>query len=388
MTIQVGYCTNVHAGVTLAETRANLQRYALEVKKHVLPDRPMGIGLWLPESAARQLASDLKQQQEWTDWLRAVALVPFTFNGFPYGDFHQAVVKHHVYFPTWYQPERVAYTMLLIANQDALLAPGVEASISTLPLAWGQPHPSNQQLRQAAHELNGLAAFLEELEQGQGRLFTLCLEPEPGCVLQRSSDVVRFYEQYLLSDYDEARIRRHIRVCHDICHAAVMFEDQADVLHRYRAAGIEVGKIQVSSAVVLSLDSLSMSERTAALRQLGAFAEDRYLHQTVIRRGGDEPLFYEDLPQALAAESAEHGGEWRVHFHVPIHLNRCGLLQTSQAQILECVREAVRHNTTNHFEVETYAWGVLPTELQEPDLAAGIAKEMQWFQSILPAQRQ
>ena len=29
-----------------------------------------------------------------------------------------------------------------------------------------------------------------------------------------------------------------------------------------------------------------------------------------------------------------------------------------------------------HFEAETYAWGVLPAELQQPDLAAGIAAEM------------
>jgi hypothetical protein len=31
-----------------------------------------------------------------------------------------------------------------------------------------------------------------------------------------------------------------------------------------------------------------------------------------------------------------------------------------------------------HWEVETYAWNVLPKELQVPDLAEGIAKELLW----------
>ena len=42
-------------------------------------------------------------------------------------------------------------------------------------------------------------------------------------------------------------------------------------------------------------------------------------------------------------------------------------------------RVVAAQDTTDHFEVETYAWGVLPPELQQPDLAAGIADEMAWF---------
>ena len=38
----IGYCTNVHAGATLEQTKANLQEYALEVKRLVSPDAPMG----------------------------------------------------------------------------------------------------------------------------------------------------------------------------------------------------------------------------------------------------------------------------------------------------------------------------------------------------------
>ena len=36
---------------------------------------------------------------------------------------------------------------------------------------------------------------------------------------------------------------------------------------------------------------------------------------------------------------------------------------------------------TPHLEVETYAWGVLPPELRQPDLAAGIAQELAWLRA-------
>src|SRR4051794_8818385 len=92
-TVQVGYCTNVHAGAGLDQTRANLERYALAVKRLASPDRPMGVGLWLSAPAARQLLEE-RRVGEFAAWLREVGLVPFTLNGFPFGDFHQPVVKH------------------------------------------------------------------------------------------------------------------------------------------------------------------------------------------------------------------------------------------------------------------------------------------------------
>ena len=93
------------------------------------------------------------------------------------------------------------------------------------------------------------AQWMHQLEQETGRLIYLCLEPEPGCVLSFTDDAVHFFQWQLFGHEDEQTVRRHIRVCHDICHAAVMFEDQDQVLGKYAAAGIQVGKIQVSAAL-------------------------------------------------------------------------------------------------------------------------------------------
>jgi hypothetical protein len=373
--MRLGYCTNVHAGADWEQTRANLERHALEVRRLYSPTAPMGIGLWLSARSSAALLAQPGGVEEFAAWLEESGLLPFTLNGFPYGDFHQAVVKHAVYEPTWWQPERADYTRRLIDLLDRLLPAGEEGSISTLPIAWGNPPPDAALLREAGRQLKQVAGHLADLEQRTGRLITVCLEPEPGCVFDTTAGLIAFFETYLLDDADHERVRRYVRVCHDVCHAAVMFEDQGDVFRRIAAAGLQVGKVQVSAAVRAPFQQAA--DPAAMLTQLRTFNEPRYLHQTVARDAAGATSFYEDLPAALAA--AEPTGEWRVHFHVPIFVESFGRLFTSQGDILAAWRAARQHSQVSHFEVETYAWGVLPAELQQASLAAGIAAEMRWF---------
>jgi hypothetical protein len=380
-----GYCTNVHAGSTLDETRANLEKHALAVKERFSPSRPMGVGLWLSAAAAAELVAS-RGAEGFGQWLQERGLVPYTLNGFPFGDFHQPVVKHRVYEPTWWQPERLDYTLRLVEILHAILPAGLEGSISTLPIAWGAPCPDRPELELAAQQLRRAALAMHELEERTGRLIYLCLEPEPGCVFSFADDAVHFFQWQLLGGEDELHVRRHIRICHDICHAAVMFEDQADVLRKYHDAGIEVGKMQVSAALRMDLDLLeppASESRAQAVKQLSRFAEDRYLHQTVVRRR-DEEVFYEDLGLALATEGPV--GQWRVHYHVPIYLTKFGLLESTQEQIGQCLSAARQYTNCQHFEVETYAWGVLPQELKRPELAEGIAQELKWFDALYQGQ--
>ncbi|MFL5341299.1 MAG: metabolite traffic protein EboE [Gemmataceae bacterium] len=382
---QIGYCTNVHAGADLATTRANLEKYALDVKRRVSPNGPMGVGLWLSANSADTLQRE-GLGAEFRAWLNDVGLVPYTFNGFPFGDFHSDVVKHRVYEPTWWDAARFSYTAGLIAIQNGLLPPGMNGSVSTLPIAWGHPRPPDGNLEIAALLLRTVANHLKSLEREQGRFICLCLEPEPGCVLQRSEDVVRFFHDYLLRGGNEETTRRYIRVCHDVCHSVVMCESQAEVFRAYHNAGIAVGKVQISSAVVTPpLDNSAEDQRANSLAQLAEFREPRYLHQTTVQSAANDYAFYEDLPLALqtVADPKQARGTWRVHFHVPIYLERFGHLLASRSAILECLKAAKQYSDVKHFEVETYAWGVLPPELRQPDLAAGIADELKWYISCL-----
>lgn len=378
--IQIGYCTNVHAGNDLATTKANLEEHALRVKSKFSPDSEMGIGLWLSNSAAEDLM-DKDRLSEFRDWLAERGLLPFTFNGFPYGDFHQEVVKHSVYLPTWAEKKRLDYTLHLIDILHQLLPEGIDGSISTLPIAWPEPPLSHEFLTFAAQNLLAVAKHLEKLESETGRLITLCIEPEPGCFLQTSTDVLNFFEQYLLESDIVKKANRYLTVCHDVCHAAVVFESQRDVLNRYWNHGIQVGKVQVSSAVELDGQQMEPAQYGAAIEQLSTFVEERYLHQTNVRRG-TTTTFYEDLKLALAENSLDQNLDqafWRVHFHVPIYLEQFGNLAATRSDILECLKEIQKQPSMKHFEVETYAWNVLPQELQKETLSDGIAAELDWF---------
>ena len=92
-------------------------------------------------------------------------------------------------------------------------------------------------VRAAAANLRQAALALADIEQTTGVLIHLDLEPEPGCRLQRAADVVSLFDRYLLTGTDDDVILRHLRVCHDLCHAAVMFEDQAAMPAAHDSAG-------------------------------------------------------------------------------------------------------------------------------------------------------
>ena len=382
--MEIGYCTNVHAGVDLEATQANLSKYAARVKQLVSPNDPMGIGLWLAAPAAQQLL-DSNQTTRFRDWLAEQGLVPFTLNGFPYGNFHNEVVKHDVYKPTWHDPDRLQYTKNLATILDAILPAEQTGSISTLPIAWGKQSLTAEQWDSTVRQLLELADFLHELQLTTGRTIHVCIEPEPGCALDVAADMIDLFQNRLLPQGSADKILHHIRVCHDVCHSAVMFESQADVLRQYQELGIQVGKIQVSSAVQVNFAQLAASDRAAAFEQLASFNEPRYLHQTCIREPNQTIQFHQDLSGALETVTDPQSLEstWSVHFHVPIFLESLGLLTTSQHDILECMEACKSMPNLEHFEVETYAWNVLPKHLQQSDLAQGIADELLWFRNLV-----
>jgi len=391
---QVGYCTNVHAGRDLPSVLDNLANHCLPIRKLVDPNKPLCVGLWFSEiSAAQALQSD--QLACLQERLSESQLVPFTLNGFPQGDFHSQVVKHRVYQPTWWERARFDYTINLIKLLDQILPPGEIGSISTLPIAWRYPAPTREQLKYAASQLIEVAMELHRLYEHTGRRIVLAIEPEPGCFLTDSASFRMFFNEYLrapnLPNGNPDIVGEYLTLCHDICHAAVMFEDQRIELQQLKHDEIEIGKVQVSSAIQVTWDDMTLPERMEAFEQLTGFAEDRYLHQThCSNRDQSKRSLIEDLPKALASVSSpeELSGTWRIHFHVPIFLSSFGRIDSTQNEIVKlldliCGPKSEQPKFTGHFEVETYAWSVLPESIRVDSLNDGISKEVKWFQDQL-----
>ncbi len=386
-----GYCTNVHAGSDLDTAKANLEKYAGQVQRDLGGTLPLG--LWLSENAAASLSAE-GAAEEFGAWLSEHQFSAYTLNGFPQQDFHADVVKHQVYLPTWADQSRQRYTHDLALVLDRILPAGCLGTISTLPLGWPTPDWNGASLGQAATRLRETAVFLDRMLREAGREIVLCIEPEPGCVLNTSDEIVDFFKEYLLGGQEEAAVRQHIAVCHDICHSGVMFEPQEYALRAYHAAGIRIGKVQVSSAVHVPWnEAQSEDEKLAIAEQLSTFHEPKYLHQTARSSSGRLAELAEDLPIALSEWPEKFRNEpWRVHFHVPIYVDRFDHLQTTQADIVQVTQflkqssDAVVGSApwfTGHYEVETYAWPVLPQSLQIDNLAAGITKELKYFEEVL-----
>jgi len=375
------YCANVHPGETWEETFLQLKKHLPEVKRAVSPGKNFGTGLYLSDLVSREILTR-NNLPEFKSWLEAEGLYVFTMNGFPYGGFHGKVVKDAVYKPDWTSRERVEYTKRLFAILAGLLPDGMDGGVSTSPVSYKYWFSNTIEV-EGVFEIScrhfiEIAFFLQELESKTGKLFHLDIEPEPDCFLENSVDAIEFFTKKLIpsAQEKEAVIRKHIRLCFDICHFAVEYEEPETALTQLISNGIKIGKIQISSALKADLNN-NGKEKMRALRK---FDEPRYLHQTIKRTASGAVKRFRDLPMALSDQSA--AAELRTHFHVPLFLNDYGGLHSTQDDVLKVIKFLKEHHVTNHLEVETYTWDVLPADLKT-DLTNSIIRELLWVKNNL-----
>ncbi|WP_437968889.1 metabolite traffic protein EboE [Sorangium sp. So ce260] len=416
------YCTNIHPGETWAEVKQSLETHLLEIwsraaggRESAQPDeggggggagveragpggrRRCGVGLRLSARAAAELAAPA-ELEAFRDFLERNGLYVFTLNGFPYGRFHGAPVKERVYLPDWMDDERLAYSDLLATLLAALLPAeeGLMGSVSTVPGAFRPRVRGRGDAEAMARRLVRHAAHLVEIRRRTGKRVALALEPEPCCFLETTPEAIGFFTDHVfarerarelsalcgmsLPDAEEA-LHAHLGLCFDACHMAVEFEDAPASLAALRAAGVDVYKVQISAGL-----RARVAERDpATMARLRAYAGDVvYLHQVVERRGGEgggELVRYLDLPEALSAlegAGAARPEEWRIHFHMPIFRGFEGALATTQPELAALLSHLREAPATQHLEVETYTWDVLPEDQRRGGLVEAVARELRW----------
>ena len=89
---------------------------------------------------------------------------------------------------------------------------------------------------------------------------------------------------------------------------------------------------------------------------------------------------YSDLPLVLNNKGDRQ--ELRAHYHVPIFLEKYGNLFSTQDHILKTIEYIKSNSVSEHLEIETYTWDVLPTDLKQ-DLSISIIREIEWLKSRL-----
>lgn len=383
------YCTNIHPGFDWATTFDSLKKHVPKIKHNVSKTKPFGLGLRLSNKASEELGMG-ERLTEFQSWLSENDVYVFTMNGFPYGNFHNERVKDDVHTPDWTTTARVSYTKRLFDQLTKLLPEGISGGISTSPISYKYWHGSEGELQRAftkgAEHLTEIILHLYNLEADSGKYLHLDIEPEPDGMLENSDEVLHFFSDYLLplakpvlmqelGKTDEEAIElihRYITVCYDICHFSLAYEEPEHTFEKFKKAGIKIGKIQVSAALKIISDA---SGNDKIWEALALFDEPTYLHQVTENIDGKVKT-YNDLPIVLKNKKAFK--ELRAHFHVPIFLERFGVLHSTQDHIVKVVKYLKEHPVSEHLEIETYTWDVLPIALKK-DLSESIIREMNWL---------
>ena len=383
------YCTKVHPGCGWGELFQNLQALVPRLKTRFAPERPFGLGLRLSNAESLELLAG-DRLARFQDFLAQHNLYVFTLNGFPYGNLTGQPVKEEIFAPDWQTAPRLDYTLRLVDILARLLPAGAEGGISTVPLSY-KPwiRADAEALAQITANLVRLTARLIRVEEETGRLIHLDLEPEPDGVLECSREVVEFFQTWLLArgapqlaratGLSEAEARRlllrHLRVCLDTCHLAVAYEDPAAALATLAQSGIQVGKVQITAGLKVTVPA--NGRRAALARQLEPFTHSPYLHQVIAREDGNRSRRFPDLWQALALLDRCPPGQWRIHYHMPLFVERCGSLGTTGAETREVLRILCEQRFCPHLEIETYTWEWLPADLKL-ELLDSLTAEYRW----------
>ncbi len=355
---QVSYCTNIHPGESWQEIFSALCRHAPLVKQRVSPNAPFPLGLRLSGRASAEM--DLQMAADFHRWCEEEAFYIATLNGFPYGTFHHTPVKQSVYLPDWRFAERLHYTRKLAELLAIWLPAGMTGSISTVPVGF-RSCIGKDDLPTITQNVQAALDFIDHLAQITGKEILLAMEPEPGCFLETTAEVVDFFTGLSLSPTQ----RRGLAVCYDCCHQALQFENPAASLKLLADNDIRIGHVQVSSALRL---------RDPQISALARFQESCYLHQTVGRTTDGRLLRFDDLDQAIAKDPAGIE-EWRVHFHVPVYIENTGECDSTRfflEEILPLLPAGLP------LEVETYTWSILPEKLKNGSVTDCLVAEIDW----------
>ncbi len=395
----LAYCSNVHPGEQLDEVLDNIDaKFTAVKKKRGLT--AMASGLWLSAKAADSLVKSTDEMARFKLSLASNGVLLTSLNGFPFGNFHQRVVKKSVYLPDWSQSERLLYSKNLAKVLAECLPEGYHlGAISTLPLGYAQGW-SNRHHQEAVHQLLELSIFLEKLEQETGKHICFGIEMEPDCVLETTMQLVNFFQHELLSAATKLNIKaeqflRYIGCCFDTCHQAVMNEDIYQALTMIESAGIRICKIQISNAL-----SADISNEQQIKQLTDTFVDEKFLHQTKIVQQINtieqerNIISLADLSwRHLLAAFNKTANAWsdlqvKIHYHIPIHQTNFTLdfLSSTQYAIYQSLDYLKNHQQCRPvLEIETYTWlnFVSGKSEQNNALLSGLVNEFAWLQAEL-----
>ena len=386
------YSTLVHAGDNWDQMRASVEEFVPQVKKRLGVEGKFGVSLRISGDSQKTLSESAEARSALKKFLDDEGLYVFTINAFPYGPFKGQRVMERVYEPDWTTNQRVEYTKsiadILVEITDADTPP----SIQTAPLAFAPNVSDENYIARFTTSVFEVLAHLYQLEARTGRRVKLSIEPEPACYLETTDETVAFFKERMYAPAGvaelakiaqiplseaEGAIKRYLGIVFDIGHQSVGFEDIPQSLEKLVNAGIPIFKLQEAAA--LWVESLSLD----IVPELRRFTDTIYLSQTSLKTA-DGIVKYLNLGEALDAYEANPvPTEMRTHFHVPVFLEEIGPFKTTRFAVQQALAMHRKQPLSDHLEIETYTWDVLPAELKTGDIVDYVSRELEFVMKEL-----
>ena len=388
----LSYSTLVHPGDTWADIKSSISTYLVEVKSRVCPKDDFGVSLRLSHASVETLINNPRERQWLRSFLDENHMYLYTVNAFPYGPFKDRVVMEDVYEPDWTTNDRTSYTIQIAKLLTELTPSHIEPSIQSAPLAFAPNVRDDKYVETFTGNVLEVVAALWRLEKETGRRVKLALEPEPACYLETTDETVAYFTDRIYTPaaaQDLARrgamplseaqgaLTRYLGIVFDIGHQSVGFEDIPTSLSALVDAGIPIFKLQEAAA--LRVNNLS-EDMVPALRR---FTDTIYLSQTTLRQGNNLTKFLHlgDALDSYLADPVET--ELRCHFHVPVFLEEIGPFTTTRFAVQEALAIHRANPLSDHLEIETYTWDVLPDELKTGNIVDYLSNELTFVTDAL-----
>ena len=388
------YSTLVHAGDNWDQMRASVEEFVPKVKRRLGVEGKFGVSLRISGDSQKTLSESAQARSDLKKFLDGEGLYVFTINAFPYGPFKGQRVMERVYEPDWTTNQRVEYTKAIADISVEITDADTSPSIQTAPLAFAPNVSDDNYIARFTTSVFEVISHLYHLEARTGRRVKLSIEPEPACYLETTDETVAFFKERMYAPAGvaelakiaqiplseaEGAIKRYLGIVFDIGHQSVGYEDIPQSLEKLVNAGIPIFKLQEAAA--LWVESLSLD----IVPELRRFTDTIYLSQTSLKTA-DGIVKYLNLGEALDAYEANPvPTEMRTHFHVPVFLEEIGPFKTTRFAVQQALAMHRKQPLSDHLEIETYTWDVLPAELKTGDIVDYVSRELEFVMKELQA---
>ena len=304
------------------------------------------------------------------------------------------MIKEDVYEPDWQTPERREYTKQ-VADLLADLAPdGVNPSIQSAPLGFKPKVTGDHVVEEYTTNVIDVVAHLVGLTKKTGKIVTLGLEPEPRCYLETTDETITYFKNHLFSGRPRSGwrsspastrptrprpMREHIG--HRLRHRSPVGRLRGHPGRPADAGGGRRPDLQAAG----SRAAVDPGRDEEAVDALETFAETIYLSADLTERRDGELTRFLNLGRRDRGVAGEPGRRKRVADALP----RAGVPRRDRRvphhphELEAALDMHTKTPLSDHLEIETYTWDVLPDQLKTGDITEYVSREIEWVKGQL-----